>query len=134
MNDHYRLCFVDGPWAYFADCEPTEVRGDDWNDSPHDCNAGTPYEQDHDIVTVAFDGDLWPVGVGTFGGLVKEKYGWLSADQINRLEAPWLVALDYGTPTMIRLGIWAGVSLDEFRQLVGLAGGTVYEKSPALKP
>jgi hypothetical protein len=129
----YRLCFVDGPWAYFADAEPTEMWGDDWNDAPHDCNAGTPYVREgQQVVRVAFDGDWTTVGQGAFGGYVKERWGWLCVERINRGEAPWMVQLNYGSldTDPIRFEIHAGTTLGNFKLIVREAGGHVYEAHP----
>lgn len=128
MSGPLRLCYVDGEWAYFSTGRPGDVWGDDWNDAPHDCNAGTPYaERAPGLTKVAYDGDLRIVGEGAFGGYVYERWGWLSAEQINQGQAPWLVRLAYGDPVTHDLEISAGATLEEFRALVVLAGGCVYE-------
>ncbi len=123
-----RLCYVEGSWAYFSTERPGDVWGDDWNDAPHDCNAGTPYaDRAPGLTKVAFDGDLELVGVGVFGGYVKERWGWLSVEEINRGDAPWLVRIEYGArPLTHDIEINAGVTLEEFVALVDLAGGCVY--------
>lgn len=124
-----RLCYVDSPWAYFSTADPSDVWGDDWNDAPHDCNAGEPYDDKAPgLVKVAYDADLWPVGAGTFAGYVKDRWGWLSVQQINNGEAPWLVRIVYDAQSMRHdLEIHAGVTLEEFKSMVAQAGGTVYE-------
>ena len=40
----FRLCYVNGPFAYFTTKEVSEQWGDDWNDAPYEHNAGKPYE------------------------------------------------------------------------------------------
>ena len=54
----YRLVYVDGPWASFA-ANPAEAWGDDWDDAPHDCNAGVPSARAcGPYIKVAYDGEL----------------------------------------------------------------------------
>jgi hypothetical protein len=127
MNNHYRLCFVeDTAWAYFTNVEPREVWGDDWNDAPHDCNAGTPYTREgQDIYMVAFTGDFEMGGTRADVGA-----GYLSVEQINAQAGPWLKAFPF-TPDK-QFHIWAGVTLDDFRRQVQRAGGQVFE--PVIDP
>lgn len=40
----HRLCYIDGPWAYFTTQPVAEQWGDDWDDAPYEHNAGDPYE------------------------------------------------------------------------------------------
>jgi|2_EtaG_2_1085320.scaffolds.fasta_scaffold08348_1 hypothetical protein len=59
-HDQYKLCYAEGGWGegklYFTDNFETQ-RGDDWNDTPYECNAGRPYEDDtHKVVAVYFEG------------------------------------------------------------------------------
>lgn len=132
-SDHYRLCFVKESWAYFVNGDPTEVWGDDWNDAPHDCNAGPPYgTAGQAMEVVAFDGDLEVVGTA-MNGVGAGRWGWLSVEEINAGAAPWLVQLRYGARSdddLIPLGVTipAGVTLAEFRKLVREACGYVYER------
>lgn len=42
-DNKFRLCFVDSHIMYFTDNFDNQW-GDDWDDSPYYCNAGTPYE------------------------------------------------------------------------------------------
>lgn len=37
------LCYIDGPWAYFTTQNLHKQWGDDWDDRPYECNAGSPY-------------------------------------------------------------------------------------------
>lgn len=100
------LCYVEGCFAYFCDKLPHKVWGDDWNDAPHDCNAGTPYD---DYYKVAFDG---PFEV--------QYKPYASVEQINRNEYAWLY--DWRGNRIAE----AGVTLDEFIALIEANGGTVY--------
>lgn len=123
MNE-FRLCYVSDSFAYFADTKPTAVTGDDWNDAPHDCNAGTPYaDRGYRVVVVAYDGDLEIVGTNN-----RDRWGYLSADDINAGPAPWLYDPGYGdTYPEPKSIVRAGVTLEEFKQLVAAARGHVYE-------
>lgn len=103
--DEPRLRYVRDSWAYFL-ADQRGRRGDDWNDAPHDCNAGAPYDY---VFKVAFDGDLDVVGT-ELNGIGTGRWGWLSVEQINAGEAPWLVpdpsTAGRGTPP----GAWRSVS------------------------
>lgn len=138
--EHYawRLCFVqEGGWAWFANVEPTEVWGDDWDDAPHHCNAGMPYgKEGQELLKVAFDGDLELMGVNHLA-----RWGWLSAQDLNARKAPWLAQVLYGHRPLddggdIPLGVqvWAGTVLVEFVRLVGVAGGHVYLPIDSMLP
>jgi hypothetical protein len=71
-------------------------------------------------------------GQGAFGGYVKERWGWLCVERINRGEAPWMVQLNYGSldTDPIRFEIHAGTTLGNFKLIVREAGGHVYEAHP----
>ena len=43
LSKIFRLCYVDDDLMYFTDNFANCI-GDDWNDSPYEHNAGTPYE------------------------------------------------------------------------------------------
>lgn len=149
MND-LRLCYVDprDPWAYFTTQDIKDQWGDDWEDSPYEHNSELPYdpcwhnEARHvaergslctcsacqrdwtpdgqprwTILKVAFDGDL----VQPRDGHLNSPY---SVQTINARAIPWLRSPDYRDGEHVQ--IWAGATLAEFRELVKLAGGTVY--------
>lgn len=118
-----RLVFVDAPWAYFAEV-PEEAWGDDWSDASHADMAGPPYGgpgRGGRILKLAFDGDLEMVGTS-----VSQPWGLLSAAQINDGKAPWLVQAPLGRAGRAEVQIPAHVTVQEFRALVGQAGGRVY--------
>lgn len=125
-----RLCYAQENWAWFTS-NLAATTGDDWNDAPHDCNAGPPYRDDGvELLKVAFDGDLELVGAHNFGNGTG-RWGYLSVDQINEGAAPWLVQVLYGRPLageLLQLGVQipSGVTLTEFSALVEQADGTVY--------
>jgi hypothetical protein len=91
------LCYVDGNVAYFTTQPLEEANGDDWNDTPYEHNAGTPYrwsaESEHDklktpceITSVYF--------IGPFQRpedfCRRDSGGWC-VDDINRGLVPWLI-------------------------------------------
>lgn len=127
-SDEFRLCYVDEPWAYFANVEPTEMWGDDWNDAPHDCNAGMPYVREgQQVVKVAYDADLQTVGTNHLS-----HYGYVSAQDINEGRAPWLIQPSYGLPQFPKplREVHAGITLGNFKLLAREVGGTVYVADP----
>jgi hypothetical protein len=124
------LAYVSEPFAYFVD-DIAAAHGDDWNDAPHDCNAGPPYGKA--FTKVAYDGDdLEVVGGGFPSGL---RWGALSVDAINRGEAPWIVQVRWGAPSeivdgreVLAIGVQvpSGVTIAEFERLIAQASGRVY--------
>jgi hypothetical protein len=117
----FRLCYVDGPWAWFTTRDPfTDQWGDDWDDSPYQDNAGDPYEwaehrgvPRYELLKVAYDGNLW-----TPADLDVEA----SVKGINANLEPWLRSR-WVEPQVC---IHPGDSFDEFVKLVELATGSVY--------
>jgi len=125
----WRLCMIDGCWAYFAQCAPTEVWGDDWDDAPHECNAEPPYSDSIEggVLKVAFDGD-WKIG-GTQCCQLNapdHPHGY-SVQEINQGAMPWLYIPHHGDRyPEIRLSIHAGVTLAEFTAAIKQGDGQVY--------
>ena len=117
---NFKLCYVEGNFAYFTTQELDKQWGDDWDDAPYEHNAGTPYEPNNpaekwEILKVAFDGDMQTPDCGTINS------NW-SVEQINRKLTPWLVTWDK------KVAIFAGADLDTFAQGVAAAGGRVYHQ------
>lgn len=114
----YGLCFVRAPWAYFT-CLPLDQQwGDGWERVPYEQHASVPYDDSPgQILTVAFDGPLYPPNAGD-GGKMK------SAIEINQGEAPWLHTQNSISNAPIR--IMAGATLESFVEQVELAGGRVF--------
>ena len=116
-----RLCYIDGPWAYFTTQPLADQWGDDWNDAPYEHNAGTPYgpldDETFEIVKVAWDGD-WDTPCAGHGNSP-----W-SVQQINAGAVAWLLS----TPWRKRgpFVIMAGTTLDRFCDLIREGGGNVY--------
>lgn len=103
-----RLCYVKEPWVYFTDDDLTQQWGDDWNDCPHQTNAGPPYGHNARILKVAVDGVEGPP---------LEPYR--SVEEINAVRDYWL----YGGDTGI---CRAGDSLRQVVTAVRRHGGSVY--------
>jgi len=126
LNNEFKLCYVEEPWAYFTTQELEDQWGDDWNDCPYEHNAGTPYryhevdrengKEPWEISCVAYSGDFetpcYAHAISPF-----------SVEDINSGAIAWLRGTDeYHKP----LCIGAGVSLEEFVDLIQAGGGKVY--------
>lgn len=116
------LCYVAASVAYFTRKPINEQRGDDWNDAPYECNAGTPYDDDGDIVRVAY------LGGGLEDPDERGEANRLSVDAINAGATPWLRDVYCGS----NVSIPAGVTVSEFKALVRKAGGTVFVEEKTL--
>jgi hypothetical protein len=114
----YGLCFVRAPWAYFTRLPLDQQWGDGWERTPYEQHAGAPYDDGPaQILTVAFDGPLYPPNAGYDGTMH-------SVIEINRGDAPWLRTQDFIGNAPIH--IMAGVTLESFVEQVELAGGRVF--------
>lgn len=89
MNN-YKLCYIQevDEWStfkfYFTD-NYEDQWGDDWNDRPAYCNAGSPYEdENHHIISMYVEFE-WMVGDIIFGG---KSY---SVEDMNKDRVPWLI-------------------------------------------
>jgi hypothetical protein len=128
----FKLCFVRGSTAYFTTQELDTQTGDDWNDTPYEHNAGTPYEplrtlasewtaDGHpkwEIYRVMFDaGSLQTPGDLYFNSPYSVKH-------INAGMVAWLAGTDASTgqPVVIH----AGATIAEFKRKVKMAGGAIY--------
>jgi hypothetical protein len=130
------LCYVQHPWAYFTTAPLAEQVGDDWDDAPYEHNAGEPYDfasydfetqaqilasgkKGWKIVKVAFDGPFDSPSEGHYNSPY-------SVIGINKGEVPWLRLSRWGSKPNLNLEIWAGTTLEEFRNLIHEGGGEVY--------
>lgn len=139
MSDDLKLCYIChwGPWAYFTSLPLSEQWGDDWNDKPHDCNAGTPYEWrevwnkpgcgvDHNgrppytVIKIGFEGDFEQPGTRQPGYRPDQ---WYSVEEINAGHIYWLRYPSYGD---IQATVHAGTSYDQFCKFVLECGGMIY--------
>jgi len=116
------LCLVKENRAYFTSVPLENQWGDDWNDSPYEHNAGSPYKQDKqgnpvEIVEVIFDSDF----ISPCTGLDNSSY---SVEKINSGVVPWLRSPDYLRHVDIR--IFAGCTLDLFIQYIKMSGGKIF--------
>lgn len=158
MTDTLRLCYIDGPWAFFTTQPLDQQWGDDWNDAPYEHNAGDPYEpcwhnQPHGLRQVRQNGK---VGIGEVcrcsicvdewndDGTPKwriEKVAWECVNLDPPCErvrnSPWSVEdINGGATTWLEgdtdVRIYAGTTIAEFCELVRAAGGDVYLKLDCL--
>lgn len=95
--------------------------GDDWDDVPYECNAGTPYEhyfnnhKEYPIYTetLYFETNDWterkPCDVGRF-----------SVENINKRNVAW-IATD-------KFCIQAGTTMKDFIKIIEENGGTIWKK------
>ena len=113
-DKEFRLCYVRDNIMYFTDNFENQV-GDDWNDTPYDCNAGEPYEWNdkEDAEWNKHHGHLRYIGfyswytsvmvTGCLGAPYNVPY---SVDAINNRAIPWLYTDEAG-------GLMAGATMDE---------------------
>lgn len=119
----FKLCYVDGGTAWFTTAPLDKQWGDDWNDAPYEHNAGSPYAyhdymkehgtQPYELCTILYRGLSTPADLAWSGN---SPY---SVEQINTGITPWL--------SENGVHIFAGASIEEFKQKVRAAGGTVYK-------
>lgn len=117
----FKLCYIEGDWAYFTN-KPLNGEGrqwgDDWNDRPYECNAGTPYTYD--------DGEIRIIGFKGARLETPAEAGFeISVERINQGVIPWLVTPKYsGDDEVVK--VFAGATIDEFCNKVTASGGGVY--------
>ena len=129
MNPELKLCYIDGAWAYFTTRALADQIGDDWNDTPYECNAGAPYGWgEHDakigrapweVVKIAYDSPNLLTPAEYPGSPIV-----YSVDQINAGAVPWLAWLFDRSKAGFK--IMAGCDIWEFTQKVIQSGGMVY--------
>lgn len=116
MKKKYKLCYLENLenfcyTLYFADTEPENVWGDDWDDVPYEDNAGIPYctekEGDAPISFKRVVLSCWLVRTSYTRHHTCSGY---SVEEINKKYTSWLVFDD--TP------IFAGYDYDDFIALV----------------
>ena len=115
------LCYIKDNWAYFT-TNLEDQWGDDWDDAPYEHNAGEPLHYDDCQVTkVAWEANLIPP--------CDRLYRYFSVDYINSKGTPWLTSPEWENERNGSIEIWAGTPLGEFKELIAMAGGIVYEPS-----
>lgn len=150
------LCYVSGPWAYFTTKKLEEQTGDDWDDAPYEHNAGPPYRPcwhrregrgspgqglcDCDPCKRDWDGETprWRIIKVAWDGVLEEPDAWAtntpwSVDMINAGAEPWLRTARFAAGVVHHVRIAAGTTLSEFRRLVAMADGHVYESIEHLR-
>ena len=91
MKD-YKLCYMErvDDWntfkLYFTDNYENQW-GDDWNDRPADSNAGEPYDEDSNIITLYAEFS-WLCNDIIFGGKT------YAVVDMNKSGVPWLIFKD----------------------------------------
>jgi hypothetical protein len=139
----FRLCYIDGNFAYLTTQELSKQWGDDWNDAPYEHNAGTPYRPSPcqfgrqgkdcqcescqrewnndgtpkwDIKKIVFEGPF----IQPSDNYCNSPY---SVEMINNGAVAWL-RTDGWTKEFVAIG--AGTTLQEFIAKVKQAGGEIY--------
>ncbi len=123
MSDEFKLCFVDGNWAWFTTAPLHQQWGDDWDDAPYEHNAGFPYEwrpdceiPEYRILKVAWDGSFIEPSFEHINSS-------FSVRDINNRIIPWLRP-SYGSD--FKDVIYAGDNLDNFIKIIEIGKGKVY--------
>jgi hypothetical protein len=130
----YKLCYVGEGGLWFADCDPTEVWGDDFNDSPYEHNSGTPYNYRYvnfpeskeqipvDFVILHFGGTYYETPAAkAWGG--NSNY---SVEAINHKHTAWLAPDQWAENIKDHPPIFAGTTVQEFLDTIIRVGGVVY--------
>lgn len=112
----YKLCYVKDNFAYFTSQELKNQCGDGWHKRPYEHNSDEPYVycgkgKPYGIVKMAFEGEFrFP--------LSRSANSQYSVDSINAGDFPW-IAQD-------EMSIYAGASIEEFKEKIIKADGSVY--------
>lgn len=130
MEKEFKLCYIeDTNKAWFTDCFEHQW-GDDWNDKPYECNAGTPY--DHWSELIEDNPHIWkrvwkhnPINhkvlyfeTEDWSQRTPSDDGEYSVEEINKGRIAWLSTDNYN--------IFAGTTYNDFIQIIEENGGTVY--------
>lgn len=118
-NEDYKLCLILENVAYFTNIPLEEQTGDDWDDSPYDCNAGRPYSRSDDqIIEIMFDSHYEESPSGFHRD-------WVSVDFVNSGKLPWIRSACWRN---VKFEIFAGASIKEFVEKLRQADIDVYIK------
>ena len=108
-----RLCIIRENLACFVS-DYDGVRGDDWNDSPYDANAGWPYEEFEQIEVYFDEGNCFYRPGTSFS---QHHY---SLDTMRKEKIPFMVCPGVNV-------ILPGSTLREFIKIIKTNDGKVYE-------
>ena len=115
-KDDYKLCYVEGNFAYFTNIELSEQWGDDWNDVCYSSNAGEPsYDEPNQIIKIAYDGQ----NSYTPQDMHYDRY---SVEMINSGAIAWIT----GNTGDKHISVQAGASIREFIEKVTELEENVY--------
>ena len=80
-----KLCYIESGVAYFTNNK--DQWGDDWNDSPYECNAGVPYEEEgFELLRVGFySNNIYSEPCSYFYN------NNFTVEKINKKFVPWLI-------------------------------------------
>lgn len=125
------LCYIEGNRAYFTTCPLEYQWGDDWNDAPYEHNAGTPYSW-HEYQLEADGIPQYEIEIIVWeGGFDTPQDGYtnspFSVEMINRGDVAWLRPSKWGSTKDAR-SIFAGCTVSEFKRLIWLGGGDIYQR------
>ena len=133
-----KLCYVEGSFAYFTTQDLKDQWGDDWNDTPWEHNAGTPYHPSKSYSYLDRETNKWKDGSDYTDGkpnwqIRKVAFdGWWDLPGENMCNSPYSVQdINSGAAAWLynsckKISIMAGVSIDEFKRLIKEGDGDVY--------
>lgn len=129
LQEHV-LCYVHGNRAVFTNIPLAYQWGDDWNDAPYEHNAGDPYEWSPHGSTKLPQYELkhlrFEVEMETPEEIANGNSAY-SVEDINAGATAWLSRGRYNYDPSPPKPINAGVTIKEFKRLIWLNGGEVYE-------
>ena len=105
--DVFKLCYVDGNFAYFTKEDPHEVKIIGKDEAPYELYSFPPEDAD---LKVAFDGDF----------IYAYEKGIYSITEIMQKSIPWLQVPHNSNK------ILTGSSLTEFMQFISSCNGSIY--------
>lgn len=137
LNSNFKLCYIEGSFAYFTTQDIDKQWGDDWDDAPYEHKAGTPYtphiryfaadrqekipeywnedgSPKWEIMKIAFYCPSSATPAETAGS--NSRY---SVQMINNKLIPWLTKYP-------DKALFAGASIDEFVKFIEEAGGEIF--------
>lgn len=155
----FKLCYVEGCFAYFTTAALDSQWGDDWDDAPYEHNAGRPYlptmhyyangqqklsprdwnldgTPKYQLLAVSYGSHQDGADFLTPCDLAGSNSPY-SVQAINRGEAPWLTARGW-VPAKKEFEVFgqlfAGASVPDFFEFVKKYGGNLYFPDTGLTP